>query len=75
MLTLGQIAANALQDKPLSTPLAGSRGQVHQFNAATLVTTLHPGELLRRGTDKALAWSPGTVRSRVGRIKSPLCCR
>jgi uracil-DNA glycosylase family 4 len=57
VLTLGQIAANALQDKPLSTPLAGSRGQVHQFNAASLVTTLHPGELLRRGTDKALAWA------------------
>jgi len=57
VLTLGQIAANALQGKPLSSPLAGSRGQVHQFNGARLVTTLHPGELLRRGTDKALAWA------------------
>ncbi len=57
VLTLGQIAANALQGKPLSSPLAGSRGQVHQFNGVNLVTTLHPGELLRRGTDKALAWA------------------
>lgn len=57
VLTLGQIAANALQAKPLSSPLAGSRGQVHQINGVKLVTTLHPGELLRRGTDKALAWA------------------
>lgn len=57
VLTLGQIAANALQGKPLSAPLAGSRGQVHQINGVKLVTTLHPGELLRRGTDKALAWA------------------
>lgn len=57
VLTLGQIAANALQGKPLSEPLAGSRGQVHQVNGVKLVTTLHPGELLRRGTDKALAWA------------------
>ena len=57
VLTLGQIAANALQGKPLSAPLAGSRGQVHHINGAKLVATLHPGELLRRGTDKALAWA------------------
>jgi uracil-DNA glycosylase family 4 len=57
VLTLGQIAANALQGKPLSAPLAGSRGQVYEVNGVKLVTTLHPGELLRRGTDKALAWA------------------
>lgn len=65
VLTLGQIAANALQGKPLSAPLAGSRGQVHQLDGVShsvnqgvkLVATLHPGELLRRGADKALAWS------------------
>jgi uracil-DNA glycosylase family 4 len=60
VLTLGQIAANALQDKPLQEPLAGSRGQVHSaasLNGAQLVATLHPGELLRRGADKALAWA------------------
>jgi uracil-DNA glycosylase family 4 len=57
VLTLGQIAANALQGKPLQEALAGSRGQVHALGGARLVATLHPGELLRRGTDKALAWS------------------
>ena len=57
VLTLGQIAANALQGKPLQEPLAASRGQVHDINGATLVATLHPGELLRRGADKALAWA------------------
>lgn len=57
VLTLGQIAANALQNKPLAAPLAGSRGQVHQINGVKLVATLHPGELLRRGADKALAWA------------------
>lgn len=57
VLTLGQIAANALQGKPLQEPLAGSRGQVHDINGVKLVATLHPGELLRRGADKALAWA------------------
>ncbi len=57
VLTLGQIAANALQRKPLQEPLAGSRGQVHELNGVKLVATLHPGELLRRGADKALAWT------------------
>ncbi len=57
VLTLGQIAANALQDKALQEPLAGSRGQVHAVNGVNLVATLHPGELLRRGADKALAWA------------------
>lgn len=57
VLTLGQIAANALQDKALQEPLTDSRGQVHPFQDASLVATLHPGELLRRGADKALAWA------------------
>ncbi|MCE3605128.1 uracil-DNA glycosylase [Massilia sp. P8910] len=57
VLTLGQIAANALQGKPLHEPLAGSRGQVHEVGEVKLVATLHPGELLRRGADKALAWA------------------
>jgi uracil-DNA glycosylase family 4 len=57
LLTLGQIAANALQGKPLQEPLAGSRGTVHTMNGVPLVATLHPGELLRRGADKALAWA------------------
>ena len=57
VLTLGQIAANGLQGKPLQEPLAGSRGQVHEINGVKLIATLHPGELLRRGADKALAWA------------------
>jgi DNA polymerase len=61
VLTLGQIAANTLLGRPLAEPLAGSRGSVHALEAGTqpvnLVATLHPGELLRRGTDKALAWT------------------
>jgi DNA polymerase len=59
VLTLGQIAANTLLGRPLAEPLAGVRGQGHPLrtNGATLVATLHPGELLRRGADKALAWA------------------
>jgi len=57
VLTLGQIAANGLLGKPLQEPLAGARGAVHAFGAADLVATFHPGELLRRGPDKALAWA------------------
>ncbi|WP_198118711.1 uracil-DNA glycosylase [Massilia rhizosphaerae] len=61
VLTLGQIAANTLLGRPLPEPLAGSRGTVHALDAGggtvDLVATLHPGELLRRGADKALAWA------------------
>jgi uracil-DNA glycosylase family 4 len=57
LLTMGQIAANALLGKPLQEPLAGARGQVHNLNGVPMVATLHPGELLRRGADKALAWA------------------
>lgn len=57
VLTLGQIAANGLLGKALQEPLAGSRGAVHRYREGALVATLHPGELLRRGADKALAWA------------------
>jgi DNA polymerase len=59
VLTLGQIAANTLLGRPLAEPLAGVRGQALPLPAgqATLVATMHPGELLRRGADKALAWA------------------
>ncbi|MFC0252481.1 uracil-DNA glycosylase [Massilia consociata] len=57
VLTLGQVAANGLLGKPLAEPLAGSRGTVHRFGQLPMVATLHPGELLRRGGDKALAWA------------------
>jgi DNA polymerase len=61
VLTLGQIAANALLGRPLQEPLASARGTVHSIAAGEtsvpLIPTLHPGELLRRGQDKALAWA------------------
>lgn len=61
VLTLGQIAANTLLGRALPSPLAGARGDVHAIGiggaAVNLVATLHPGELLRRGADKALAWA------------------
>jgi uracil-DNA glycosylase family 4 len=61
VLTLGQIAANTLLGRPLAEPLAGARGQVHAVrageNEARLVATLHPGQLLQRGLDKAQAWA------------------
>jgi DNA polymerase len=57
VLTVGQVAANSLLGKPLQEPLAGSRGTVHRFGDAAMVATLHPGELLRRPADKALAWA------------------
>lgn len=57
VLTMGQIAANGLLGKPLAEPLSASRGAVHALGEVPLVATLHPGELLRRGADKALAWA------------------
>ena len=61
LLTLGQIAANTLLGRPLAEPLAGARGQAHALRAGgrqvQLVATFHPGELLRRGADKAQAWA------------------
>jgi DNA polymerase len=58
VLTLGQIAANTLLGRPLAEPLAGLRGKAYTLGSgAALVATLHPGELLRRGGDKALAWA------------------
>jgi DNA polymerase len=59
VLTLGQIAANTLLGRPMAEALAGVRGKAYPLQSAqaTLVATLHPGELLRRGGDKALAWA------------------
>jgi DNA polymerase len=57
VLTLGQVATNGLLGKPLAEPLAGSRGKLHRLGEVPMVATLHPAELLRRGADKALAWS------------------
>jgi DNA polymerase len=69
VLTLGQIAANTLVGRPLQSPLAGLRGEVHALNDAALVATLHPGELLRRGGDKAQAWAD-LCRARAARAGS-----
>jgi DNA polymerase len=68
VLTLGQIAANGLLGQPLSEPLAGSRGSVHDLAGVPLVATLHPGELLRRGADKAQAWAD-LCRARAARAR------
>jgi DNA polymerase len=73
VLTLGQIAANTLLGRPLPEPLAGARGSSHALEAGggtvNLVATLHPGELLRRGADKALAWAD-LCRARNARARS-----
>lgn len=58
VLTLGQVATNAMLGKPVSEPLAPMRGRVHALpQGPRLVATLHPADLLRRGRDKALAWA------------------
>jgi len=76
VLTLGQIAANTLLGRPLQEPLAGARGSVHALETGgadgaeiALVATLHPGELLRRGADKALAWAD-LCRARGARARA-----
>lgn len=73
VLTLGQIAANTLLGRPLPEPLAGARGSSHVLatggGSVNLVATLHPGELLRRGADKALAWAD-LCRARNARARS-----
>ncbi|MEG0042721.1 MAG: hypothetical protein RR763_13660, partial [Massilia sp.] len=69
VLTMGQVAANGLLGRALNEPLAGVRGQVHALGEVPLVATLHPGELLLRGADKALAWADlCRARSLVPRI-------
>lgn len=57
LLTVGQVAANAMLGKPLQEALAGARGRVHTVGGVPMVATLHPAELLQRGADKALAWA------------------
>ena len=66
LLTLGQVAANAMLGQPLSQPLAQARGQVHDAAGVRMVATLHPAELLRRGQDKALAWADLCLASSDG---------
>jgi DNA polymerase len=74
VLTLGQIAANTLLGRPLQESLAGARGAVHALDveggAVNLVATLHPGELLRRGADKAQAWADLCRARKAGAVSS-----
>ena len=57
VLTLGQVATNGLLGRALQEPLAGARGEVHRLKEVPMVATLHPGELLLRSENKALAWA------------------
>ncbi|HEY1043860.1 MAG TPA: uracil-DNA glycosylase [Telluria sp.] len=66
LLTLGQVAANAMLGQPLAQPLAQARGQLHETAGVRMVATLHPAELLRRGQDKALAWADLCLASSDG---------
>ena len=75
VLTLGQIAANTLLGRPLPAPLAGVRGQVHALESlpgeVKLIASLHPGELLRRGADKAQAWADLCRARASGGVSGP----
>lgn len=52
LLLLGDAAARALLGKPLAT----ARGHLHKIDGVPTVVTFHPRHLLRRTSDKALAW-------------------
>lgn len=52
LLLLGDAPCRAL----LGKPLAAARGHVHKIEGVPTVATFHPRQLLRRASDKALAW-------------------
>jgi uracil-DNA glycosylase family 4 len=52
LLLLGDAPARAL----LGKPLASARGHLHKVEGVPTVVTFHPRHLLKRGSDKALAW-------------------
>ena len=52
LLLLGDAPARALLGKPLAT----ARGHLHKIEGVPTVATFHPRHLLRRTSDKALAW-------------------
>lgn len=52
LLLLGDDPCRAL----LGKPLLQSRGHVHKVEGARTVATFHPRDLLKRPSDKALAW-------------------
>ena len=52
LLLLGDAPCQAL----LGKPLAQARGHVHKVEGVRAVATFHPRQLLKRTSDKALAW-------------------
>ena len=52
LLLLGDAPARALLGKPLAT----ARGHLHKIDGVPTVVTFHPRHLLKRTSDKALAW-------------------
>ena len=52
LLLLGDAPARALLGKPLTA----ARGHLHKIEGVPAVATFHPRHLLRRSSDKALAW-------------------
>lgn len=52
LLLLGDLPARAL----LGKPLLEARGHVHRIEGVRAVATIHPRQLLKRPSDKALAW-------------------
>lgn len=52
LLLFGDAPCRAL----LGKPLAAARGHVHKIEGVPTVATFHPRQLLRRTSDKALAW-------------------
>lgn len=54
ILALGLVAAHSLLDT--DETIGHLRGRAHQFQGVPLVVTYHPAYLLRKPTDKALAW-------------------
>ena len=52
LLLFGDAPARALLGKPLAT----ARGHLHKIDGVLTVVTFHPRHLLKRTSDKALAW-------------------
>lgn len=52
LLLFGDAPARAL----LGKPLASARGHLHKIDGVPTVVTFHPRHLLKRASDKALAW-------------------
>lgn len=52
LLLLGDLPARAL----LRKPLVEARGHVHKIEGIRTVATIHPRQLLKRPSDKSLAW-------------------